>query len=160
MLQFWRPVIIVNDAIRRSRFGLEKLGTLADYPAETQSPAFSMSRREIELTIDRGKLEAGRHSVPICEIELELKSGQSAELFNIARTLAKEIPLQLVVKSKAERGYAVLTGEKLKGVKAARVAVSPDISRQVAFQLIARACLYQLAANQPAMQGGDPEGVQ
>jgi len=114
---------------------------------------------EIELTIDRGKLEAGRHSVPICEIELELKSGQSAELFKIARTLAKEIPLQLVVKSKAERGYAVLTGEKLKGVKAARVALSPDISRQVAFQLIARACLYQLAANQPAMQGGDPEGV-
>src|SRR5262249_13886450 len=42
---------------------------------------------EIELTIDRGKVEAGRQSSPLCEVELELKRGESAELFKLARML-------------------------------------------------------------------------
>jgi inorganic triphosphatase YgiF len=114
---------------------------------------------EIELTIDRGSVEAGKRSEPLCEMELELKRGESAELFRIARALAEEVPVQLAVKSKAERGYALITGESVKAVKAARVALSPDLIRQAAFQAIARCCLHQLVANRPAVQGGDPEGV-
>jgi len=58
---------------------------------------------EIELTVDKGKVEAGRQSSPLCEVELELKRGESAELFKLARMLAEEVPVQLAVKSKAER---------------------------------------------------------
>src|SRR5262249_4616094 len=47
---------------------------------------------EIELTIDKGKVEAGRQSSPVCEVELELKRGESAELFKLARMLAEEVP--------------------------------------------------------------------
>ena len=36
---------------------------------------------EIELTVDKGKVEAGRQSSPLCEVELELKRGESAEAF-------------------------------------------------------------------------------
>src|SRR5262249_40095666 len=43
---------------------------------------------EIELTVDKGKVEAGRQSSPLCEVELELKRGESAELFKLARMLA------------------------------------------------------------------------
>ena len=114
---------------------------------------------EIELTIDRGKVEAGRQSTLLCEVELELKRGESADLFKVARTLAEEVPLQLAVKSKAERGYALIAGEEVKAVKSAPVALKADFSRQAAFQAIARSCLHQFAANLPAMQGGDPEGV-
>src|SRR5262249_45630680 len=74
---------------------------------------------EIELTIDKGKVEAGRQSSPLCEVELELKRGESAELFKLARMLAKEVPVQLAVKSKAERGYALIAGEVPQAVKAA-----------------------------------------
>jgi len=109
---------------------------------------------EIELTIDKGKVGAGRQSSPICEVELELKRGESAELFKLARMLAEEVPVQLAVKSKAERGYALIAGELPEAV-----ALTPDCSRQAAFQAIARACLRQLVANQPATLGGDPEGL-
>jgi inorganic triphosphatase YgiF len=114
---------------------------------------------EIELTLDKGKVEAGRQSSPLCELELELKRGESAELFKLARMLAEEVPVQLAVKSKAERGYALIAGEAPEAVKAAPVALTPHCNRQVAFQAIARACLRQLVANQPATLRGDPEGL-
>ena len=114
---------------------------------------------EIELTIDKGKVEPGRQSSPLCEVELELKRGEAAELFKFARMLAEEVPVQLAVKSKAERGYALIAGEVPQAVKAAPVALTPDFSRQAAFQAIARACLRQLVANQPATLGGNPEGL-
>jgi inorganic triphosphatase YgiF len=114
---------------------------------------------EIELSIDKGKIEAGQQSSPLCEVELELKRGESAELFKVARTLAEDVPVQLAIRSKAERGYALIAGLKYEVVKAAPVALKPDCKRQVAFQAIARACLRQLVANQPAMLGGDAEGL-
>src|SRR5215467_4818126 len=43
---------------------------------------------EIELSIDKGKVEAGRKSSPLCEVELELKRGQTADLFKLAKMLA------------------------------------------------------------------------
>jgi inorganic triphosphatase YgiF len=114
---------------------------------------------EIELTIDRGKIEAGEESAPLCEVELELKRGKSAELFKLARALAEQVPVQLAVTSKAERGYALVAAEQCKPVKAATVALRPDLSREAAFQAVARACLHQLVGNVPALRGGDPEGV-
>jgi triphosphatase len=114
---------------------------------------------EIELSIDKGKVEAGRHSSPLCEVDLELKRGESADLFKLARTLAEDVPVQLAIRSKAERGYALIAGVKHEVVKAVPVALTPDCSRQTAFQVIARACLRQLVANQPAMLAGDAEGL-
>lgn len=67
---------------------------------------------EIELTIDKGTVTAGRQSAPICEIELELKHGDAAELFKVARRLAEQVPIQFSVTSKPERGYALLAGMK------------------------------------------------
>jgi triphosphatase len=90
---------------------------------------------------------------------LELKRGESAELFKLARMLAEEVPVQLAVKSKAEHGYALIAGRPAEAVKAAPVALTPAYSRQAAFQAIARACLRQLVANQAATLGGDAEGL-
>jgi triphosphatase len=104
-------------------------------------------------------VEAGRHSSPLCEVELELKRGESAELFKLARALGQEVPVQLAVKSKAEHGYALLAGEEPAAVKATPVALASDSTGQAAFAVIARACLHQLVANRPAMQNGDPEGL-
>src|SRR5205085_3268752 len=41
----------------------------------------------IALTIDKGKLDAGDRSKPLCEIELEPKGGHAAKLFDVAREL-------------------------------------------------------------------------
>jgi len=135
------PIAAITPRVRRTVYPIQSGGS------------------EIELTIDKGKVEAGRQSSPLCEVELELKRGESAELFKLARMLAEEVPVQLAVKSKAERGYALIVGELPAAVKAAPVVLMPDSIRQAAFQAIARACLRQLVANQPATLGGDAEGL-
>jgi triphosphatase len=114
---------------------------------------------EVELSIDQGQVEAGRKSSPLCEVELELKQGQPADLFKLAKTLAQEVPVQLAVSSKADRGYALLTAEKACAIKAAPVALPPDADVQSAFRIIGRACLHQLVANQSVMFAGDAEGL-
>jgi triphosphatase len=93
---------------------------------------------EIELIIDQGKIEAGQESAPLCEVELELKRGTSAELFKLARALADQVPVQLAVTSKAERGYALAAAEQPKPIKAAPVALTLDLTRQAAFHAVAR----------------------
>ena len=113
----------------------------------------------VELSIDRGTIEAGRRSSPICELELELKQGEPADLFKLAKMLAQDAPLRLAVKSKADRGYALLTAGKPQAVKAGPIALPPDADAQSAFQAVAEACLHQLVANQPLMLDGDPEGL-
>ena len=114
---------------------------------------------EIELTVDRGKIEAGSRSSSLCEVELELKRGELADLFRTARELAKQVPAQLAVTSKAERGYSLLAGNEPEAIKAAPVALTPDSSCEASFRMIARACLRQLVANRSAMLGGDAEGL-
>jgi inorganic triphosphatase YgiF len=112
---------------------------------------------DIEISIDRGKIEAGRKSSPLCEVELELKQGQAADLFKLAKMLAHKVPVQLAVKSKADRGYALLTAEHR--LKPCPSRLPPESDVQHAFQIIARACLHQLVANQSLMLAGDAEAL-
>ena len=68
----------------------------------------SSSTGEIEFTVDRGTIAAGDRSAPLCEIELELKRGSQAELFNVARELMQAVPARLEFRSKSQRGYELL----------------------------------------------------
>jgi len=114
---------------------------------------------DIELSIDEGRIEAGRRSSSLYEVELELKHGQSPALFRLAHQLAKHVPATLGVKSKADRGYELLIGEASRPVKAFSVKVTPKQSTVAAFQSIARACLHQLCANIGPLRAGDAEGL-
>jgi triphosphatase len=73
----------------------------------------------IALTVDRGTIDTGTRSLPLCEIELELERGNVAELFGFARELVHALPARLAVKSKSERGYEIIDGEHDVPVKAA-----------------------------------------
>jgi triphosphatase len=114
---------------------------------------------DIELSIDEGRIEAGRRSSRLHEVELELKHGQSSALFRLAHQLAKHVPATLGVKSKADLGYELLTGEAPKPVKALPAKLTPKQSARAAFQSIARACLHQLCANAGPLRAGDAEGL-
>jgi inorganic triphosphatase YgiF len=83
---------------------------------------------EIEVSIDKGRVAAGQQSSPLCEVELELKHGKATDLFTLAKTLANEVPVLLAVKSKSDRGYALLTAEKPAAVRAAPVVVPPMLT--------------------------------
>ena len=79
----------------------------------------------IALTLDRGEIDTGDRSQPLCEIELELKRGHEAELFEVARELTHAVAGQLALKSKSERGYELLEGSEAAPVKAVPI----DLSR-------------------------------
>jgi inorganic triphosphatase YgiF len=64
---------------------------------------------EIELCLDVGEIRANNKTHPICEIELELKSGQPQQLFALALALLEVVPLHLEQTNKAEYGYRLFT---------------------------------------------------
>ena len=116
-------------------------------------------RGAIALTIDRGSIETGSRSAPLCEIELELERGDVSDLFDVARELMHALPARLAFKSKSERGYELIDDEQGAPVKAAPVDLAAGTSTRDGFKAIGRACLKQVVGNEPALIRGDPEGV-
>src|SRR5262245_4008031 len=113
----------------------------------------------IALTLDQGEIDTGDRSKPLCEIELELKRGHEAELFEVARELTHAVAGQLALKSKSDRGYELLEGSEAAPVKAAPIDLSRGTSTRDAFKAIGLACLKQVIDNVPPLLVEDPEGV-
>ena len=112
----------------------------------------------IEAAIDRGVIRSGRRREPVCEIELELKSGPVSALFDLAQQLAEAVPLALEHRSKAERGYALFRGAAAVPVKAAPVMLVREMTAGQAFHEIAGVALAQVHANEHGViHSGDPE---
>lgn len=118
-----------------------------------------LNQSQIDVTLDRGEIDTGERSRPLCEIEIELKAGHKAELFKTARALARVTSAELAVKSKAERGYEMLDGDDNPPAKADPIVLAPDTSTRDAFRLIAASCIKQITGNKPALLAGNPEGV-
>jgi len=76
---------------------------------------------QIELVFDVGEISAGKHSEPICEIELELISGEIHDLFVLAKQLALHLSLRPGIKSKAARGYGLYYQNQGQAVNAIEV---------------------------------------
>ena len=115
---------------------------------------------EVELAVDVGELKCGRDRLPICEAELELKSGPVSRLYDVAAALHRDLSFRLENRSKSERGYQLAAGAGPQATKAKPVALTRDQRAEDAFRAIARVCLQQLEANEAcALSGADPEGV-
>ncbi|MDR3511394.1 MAG: CHAD domain-containing protein [Caulobacteraceae bacterium] len=101
----------------------------------------------VEVALDRGAVSADGYGSPICELELELKSGGPGLLFDLARSIAERTPLDLSFVTKAERGYALMDGVLLSPVKATRPTLAAKASAEEAFRVIAHSALAQITAN-------------
>lgn len=73
---------------------------------------------QIELCIDHGEVSTAHLSSPICELELELKSGEPQQLFGLALAILEIVPFELESISKAEQGFRLLSGYVEQPVKA------------------------------------------
>jgi len=102
---------------------------------------------EIELALDQGEVVGGRRRTPICEVELELKSGDRAALFSLARRLSRAAPLHIAFDSKAARGQALVAGDAAQARHSREVRLDGKETVAAAFQVIARASLAQIAGN-------------
>jgi inorganic triphosphatase YgiF len=113
---------------------------------------------EAEFCLDRGEIRANDTVSPICEVELELKSGNPARLFDIALELQKTIPLKLENTSKAQRGYRLYRDETPTPVKAPPLSLTRNTTPTDAFVVILWNCVQHLQANETGMLNqDDPE---
>jgi len=103
----------------------------------------------IEMVLDRGTITGGTAGERIAELELELRQGKEAALFDLARQLADIAPLRLGVLTKAERGYRLADGAAQKATKAEPISLRRDMTAAEGFAAIAYACLRQFRLNEP-----------
>lgn len=158
-----RPDLKRANGSPLERLGLKKLRKKLRPVFETrvQRTTYPLVRgdSDVALTIDRGEIDAGKRSMPLYEAELELKRGDRARLFGLARKFARATSAELAVKSKSQRGYELLAGDGAAAVRGETIELPRDMPANAAFQLIAAACLRQIVANKPAILAGDPEGI-
>jgi triphosphatase len=115
---------------------------------------------QVELALDSGQLAAGESHEPISEIELELTSGNTGRLYDLALELQKVIPLRLENLSKAQRGYAYYRARPISVINAQLPKLKSDAEANSAFKQIAWECINHLQGNQDVvLYGTDVEGV-
>ena len=109
----------------------------------------------IEVALDVGTVRAQGRSVPLVELELELLQGPAEALFDLAQALGQTLPLLPSPVSKAERGYALASGQAAAPHKARPPALcKADAPAQVA-PLLLDEVLNQLLRNLDGLRQGD-----
>lgn len=113
-----------------------------------------------EVALDVGQIAVGDKTSPICELELELLSGEPAALFDIARQIARTIAVMPLTRSKAQRGYALAQEGLDTPLRAQPPTLTPDLSVTEAAQRVLREMFCQFTANLNALiTSDDPEVV-
>jgi len=107
-----------------------------------------VEQSRIEIAVDSGHVAAGGRKAAISEIELELLDGEPRSLFTLARELRRAVPVRLGVRSKQERGYALLDGRRGRAIKAEPVMLVEEMSAADAFAAITVACLRHFRLNE------------
>lgn len=130
------------------------------FEIETRRTQFQLPGKDrVLVTLDRGRITAGKRHARFCEIELEAPDGRPGGLFRTGKALAKIASGRIETASKSARGYALLRDAPPRAVRAGHVPLLPETTAEDAFRVIARECLRQLTANMRATAGGSPEAL-
>ncbi len=108
----------------------------------------------IELALDVGEIKSADRSLPVCEAELELKSGTVDRIYELARELRRSVPFVIEPLTKAERGYALATNVTPTAHKAQAIILHRRSTAGEAFLRIGRNGLMHLATNAAAVRAG------
>lgn len=137
----------LSDLVREGR--LKKLVPVIRSEVRRTSWRLEHNQSEIAVDLDEGTMVADGTSDNFTELELELRNGTQADLLAAARAIAEQIPLRIGVLTKAARGFALAEGSFGKVVKAAPVAVQPQMSVAQGLTVIIHACLTHFRRNEP-----------
>lgn len=117
-------------------------------------------KNQVEVALDQGQIKTQTKTIPLSEVELELKSGDPCILYQIALELQKTIPLTIENHSKAARGYTLHTPHSPVYHKAPPIELSASMTVETAFTTILWHCIGHLNANEDmVLYGDDIEGV-
>jgi len=153
------PAIELRDRLQNAIAG-KPLQAVFETDVERTTRRLRHGANDLVLDLDIGEVRSGERSASICELELELKQGDPAYLYQLALELLDEVTLWPATESKAERGYALLIGAEPEPHKARPIELEPDASAEQALRVIVSDCLDQITTNQrPALESRDPEAV-
>lgn len=114
----------------------------------------------IEVAFDHGLLTSGDRSMPVSEIELELKSGSPSAIWELALRLAEHGSVKPSIRTKSARGFDLAADTPPRAPKPPKLRLDPSTSLDEAFSEILRSCLLHLLQSLPAAEDGrDPEGM-
>ena len=131
----------------------ERVMPLFEVHVERRTWNVHQDNSTIEVVVDRGHVVANDRSSSICEMELELKDGNSDALFTLARQIDAVVPLRLGVLTKSQRGYQ-LTRPVMTVFNAEPLGLINDRTAAQAFQQIVQICLRQFRLNESLLQQG------
>ncbi|MDR3370417.1 CHAD domain-containing protein [Rhodoferax sp.] len=114
----------------------------------------------VEVAFDLGEVQANGQSSVICELELELLSGESASLFTVAQQLAEHVAVIPLSQSKAARGHALAQGTTNQPQYARPPVLKADSTLHQVAQQVLREMFSQFTANLDTLRrSDDPEVV-
>ncbi|WP_354128726.1 CHAD domain-containing protein [Bradyrhizobium sp. i1.15.2] len=114
----------------------------------------------VEIAFDRGELTAGDRSLPVNEIELELKSGSAGAIYEIALRLAEHGDVKPSIRTKSARGFDLATDKPPSARRPRKLRLDASVTLDEAFATILRSCFLHLLQSLPAAEDGrNPEGI-
>jgi triphosphatase len=114
----------------------------------------------IEVALDDGTLEAQGRQTRICEAELELKSGDSIALYELAQKIGEEAAATPYFVSKGARGYRLAEDAMDTPARGLTLRFEHNVSVADAFQKIADACLRQFSLSEEILgKATDAEAI-
>jgi len=114
----------------------------------------------VEVSFDTGTISAAGETIPVSEIELELKEGSAQALYGLGLRLLEHGPARPSVRSKSDRGFDLADGTPPAAPKPGRPTMPAGVALDEALRIILGAVLRHLFDALPAAwDGGSPEGV-
>ena len=111
----------------------------------------------LEVALDLGELQVGSHiRETISEVEIELKSGDAAQVFSLALALQADIPLTIENISKAQRGYGHYRMLP-PSLSTLALAALPQALDKVALTKLVWACVHQVQSKQALLEADDSQ---
>lgn len=112
-------------------------------------------RGTVELAFDEGHIHAGDRRLPVCELEVELVSGQAIGVVEVGRRWVRQHGLWLDVRTKAERGERLMRGlDRTDPAKAEPIALHKDATVSAGWHTALRSCLAHALSNASEIAAG------
>jgi len=103
----------------------------------------------VEVVLDRGSVSAGGEEQEFQELELELRAGAPGALFGLAKQMAEDVPLEIGVLSKEQRGLMLAEHSLGHQQKAHAPDLADDMTAGRVFAAIVQECVRHFRLNQP-----------
>ena len=107
---------------------------------------------QVTISFDKGEIRSGDATTPVCEVEIELKSGRPPAVIDTATRWVERHGLWLDTINKAQRGAMLARGAtSAPVVKAVPAELDAEWSIDAATREMVRACLVQVIRNTSAL---------